>query len=135
MTVRVEKDGPVTTVILDRPDRKNAVDRAHAERLADAFRAFEADEHERSVRLAHIAHEKFDTTATAVPTALDRDVSLFSSWLDTVACRASGFVQSVETLRAAGESALAGETHAASESYETATAQFDRAFDCERESA
>lgn len=100
-----------------------------------AQRAFEAEEYERSVRLARIAREKFDTTATAVPTALDRDVSLFSSWLDTVACRASGFVQSVETLRAAGESALAGETHAASESYETATAQFDRAFDCERESA
>ncbi|MBX3270970.1 MAG: crotonase/enoyl-CoA hydratase family protein [Sandaracinaceae bacterium] len=43
MSVRVERDGPVTTVILDRPDRKNAVDRETAERLADAFRAFEAD--------------------------------------------------------------------------------------------
>jgi enoyl-CoA hydratase len=43
MNVRVEKDGPVTTVILDRPARRNAVDRATAEALADAFRAFEAD--------------------------------------------------------------------------------------------
>ena len=44
MSVRVEKNGPVTTVILDRPDRRNAVDRATAQALADAFRAFDADE-------------------------------------------------------------------------------------------
>jgi len=44
MPVRVEKNGPVTTVILSRPDVRNAVDRAHAEQLADAFRAFEADD-------------------------------------------------------------------------------------------
>jgi enoyl-CoA hydratase len=43
MSVRVERDGPVTTVILDRPGRRNAVDRATAEALADAFRAFDAD--------------------------------------------------------------------------------------------
>jgi enoyl-CoA hydratase len=41
--VRVERDGPVTTVILDRPDRRNAVDRPTALALADAFRDFEAD--------------------------------------------------------------------------------------------
>src|SRR5690242_10699292 len=41
--VRVEKSGPVTTVILDRPERRNAVDRATAEALADAFRGFAAD--------------------------------------------------------------------------------------------
>lgn len=103
--------------------------------LGQARTAFEADEYERSVRLARIAREKFDTAATAVPTALDRDVSLFSSWLETVACRAPGFVESAETLRAAGESALAGETHAASETYESSKTQFDRAFDCEGESA
>ena len=34
----------MTTVVLDRPDRRNAVDRATAEELADAFRAFDADE-------------------------------------------------------------------------------------------
>jgi enoyl-CoA hydratase len=44
MPVRVEKQGPVTTVILSRPDVRNAVDRAHAEALADAFRAYEADD-------------------------------------------------------------------------------------------
>ena len=41
--IRVEKSGPITTVILARPERKNAVDRAHAEQLAQAFRDFEAD--------------------------------------------------------------------------------------------
>lgn len=41
--VRVEKGGSVTTVILERPDRRNAVDRPTAEALADAFRAFDAD--------------------------------------------------------------------------------------------
>jgi enoyl-CoA hydratase/carnithine racemase len=44
MSVRVEHDGPVTTVILDAPEVRNAVDRATAEALADAFRAFEADD-------------------------------------------------------------------------------------------
>jgi enoyl-CoA hydratase len=43
MSVRVEKSGPVTTVILDRQSVKNAVDRGAAEALADAFRAFDAD--------------------------------------------------------------------------------------------
>ena len=44
MTVRIEKDGTTTTVILARPERRNAVDRATADALADAFRAFDADE-------------------------------------------------------------------------------------------
>jgi enoyl-CoA hydratase len=43
-TVRVEKDGPVTTIVIDRPDVRNAVDRPTAKALAEAFRAFEADE-------------------------------------------------------------------------------------------
>ncbi|TMQ11454.1 MAG: crotonase/enoyl-CoA hydratase family protein [Deltaproteobacteria bacterium] len=41
--VRTEREGPVTTVILDRAAVKNAVDRATAQELADAFRAFDAD--------------------------------------------------------------------------------------------
>jgi enoyl-CoA hydratase len=41
--VLVEKNGPVTTVILNRPEVRNAVDRETAEALADAFRAFDAD--------------------------------------------------------------------------------------------
>jgi enoyl-CoA hydratase len=49
MPVRVEKNGAVTTVILHRPEVRNAVDRAHADELAGAFRAFEADD------AAHVA--------------------------------------------------------------------------------
>ncbi len=43
MSVRAEKHGPVTTVILSRPAVRNAVDRPTAEALAQAFRDFEAD--------------------------------------------------------------------------------------------
>jgi enoyl-CoA hydratase len=43
MSLKVEKSGPVTTVILDRPGVRNAVDRATADALAEAFRAFDAD--------------------------------------------------------------------------------------------
>ncbi|MFI5641188.1 crotonase/enoyl-CoA hydratase family protein [Streptomyces goshikiensis] len=43
-SVRVERDGPVFTVVLSRPAVRNAVDGPTAARLADAFRAFEADE-------------------------------------------------------------------------------------------
>src|SRR4051812_35568822 len=42
--VRVQRDGPVTTVILDRPAVRNAVDGPTADLLAEAFRAFEADD-------------------------------------------------------------------------------------------
>src|SRR3954463_6248613 len=41
--LRVEKNGPVTTVILTRHERRNSVDRQTALELADAFRAFDAD--------------------------------------------------------------------------------------------
>jgi enoyl-CoA hydratase len=43
MAVRVETQGPVTTVILDHPERRNAVDGPSARALAEAFRAFDAD--------------------------------------------------------------------------------------------
>jgi enoyl-CoA hydratase len=41
--VRVEKSGPVTTVILHRPDVRNAVDPATARLLLKAFEEFDAD--------------------------------------------------------------------------------------------
>jgi enoyl-CoA hydratase len=41
--VRVERDGPVTVVTLDRPERRNAVDEATATALAAAFRGFDRD--------------------------------------------------------------------------------------------
>lgn len=42
-TVLVEREGPVTIVSINRPERRNAVDGATARRLFDAFRAFDAD--------------------------------------------------------------------------------------------
>lgn len=42
--VRVERNGPVTTVVLHRPEARNAVDRPTAEALAGAFREFDRDE-------------------------------------------------------------------------------------------
>lgn len=44
MSVRVETSGPVTTIILARPEVRNAVDRDTADALAEAFRAFDDDE-------------------------------------------------------------------------------------------
>lgn len=43
MSVRTEHNGAVTTVILHRPNARNAVDGPTAAALADAFRAFDAD--------------------------------------------------------------------------------------------
>lgn len=43
MTVRIEHNGAVTTVVIDRPQARNAIDRPTAQALADAFRAFDAD--------------------------------------------------------------------------------------------
>lgn len=51
-SVTVRRDGPVTLVGIDRPAVRNAVDRATAEQLADAFRAFDADP-EASVAVLH----------------------------------------------------------------------------------
>ncbi len=42
--VRVDRSGPVTTVILDRPEARNAVDGPTAAALAEAFRDFDADD-------------------------------------------------------------------------------------------
>jgi enoyl-CoA hydratase len=41
MLVLTEQKGPVTTIIINRPEVRNAVDRPTAEALADAFRSFE----------------------------------------------------------------------------------------------
>ncbi len=43
-SVRVERAGPVTTVILDRPSVRNAIDLETAAKLAAAFRRFEEDD-------------------------------------------------------------------------------------------
>jgi enoyl-CoA hydratase len=43
LSVQVERDGLVTTVIIDQPEARNAVDGAAAAALAAAFREFDAD--------------------------------------------------------------------------------------------
>lgn len=43
MSVRTEKNGPVTTIVISRPGVKNAIDGATADALASAFRTFDAD--------------------------------------------------------------------------------------------
>src|SRR5260370_23865176 len=43
MVVRIEKDGPVWTVIHDRPEARNAMDPASADALTAAFLEFDAD--------------------------------------------------------------------------------------------
>jgi len=43
-TVLVERDGPVTIVSINRPERRNAVDGLTARKLFDVFRAFDADD-------------------------------------------------------------------------------------------
>ena len=44
MSVRIEQDGPVWTVIHSRPEARNAMDPESAKALFEAFQAFDADE-------------------------------------------------------------------------------------------
>jgi enoyl-CoA hydratase len=47
MTVRVDLDGPVSVITLDRPTTRNAVDRATADLLLKVFEEFDADPDQR----------------------------------------------------------------------------------------
>jgi enoyl-CoA hydratase len=51
-TILVEKSGPVTTVLIDRAERRNALDRASSRALAEAFASFERDDEARVAVLA-----------------------------------------------------------------------------------
>jgi enoyl-CoA hydratase len=70
VTVRVERDGPVTTVVIDRPDVRNAVDGPTAAALVEAFRVFDADD-SASVAVLHGEGGTFcagaDLTAIGTP--------------------------------------------------------------------
>ncbi|MCR9128467.1 MAG: crotonase/enoyl-CoA hydratase family protein [Alphaproteobacteria bacterium] len=44
MTLLIDTRGPVRIISINRPEARNAVDRATAEALAEAFRAFDADD-------------------------------------------------------------------------------------------
>ena len=48
MRVLTEKNGPVTTVIINRPEVRNAADGPTAQALVEAFEAFTADEESRT---------------------------------------------------------------------------------------
>ena len=50
--VNVDRDGPVTTISINRPEVRNAVDGRTAQALADAFRAFDEDP-DASVAILH----------------------------------------------------------------------------------
>lgn len=78
MSIRVEKDGSITTVILDRREARNAVTPAMAGELADAFATFDADE-ESKIAVFHGAHGTFcagfDLKVTAAgESALSRSI-------------------------------------------------------------
>ena len=82
MTVRVEKDGDVTVVTLDRPDVRNAVDTEHARALHEAFMAFDSDDSAK-VAVFHGAHGHFcagwdlQSGAKMLREAPDGDVPVF----------------------------------------------------------
>src|SRR5438477_8301177 len=44
MAIRVERSDAVATIVMDRPEARNAVDGAAARGLVEAFREFEADD-------------------------------------------------------------------------------------------
>ncbi|MCB9479790.1 MAG: enoyl-CoA hydratase, partial [Deltaproteobacteria bacterium] len=44
MSLIIGSDGPVFTVLIDRPERRNAVNRDTADALVEAFEKFEADD-------------------------------------------------------------------------------------------
>jgi enoyl-CoA hydratase len=58
MPIRYDIEGPIAVVTIDRPERRNAVDRDHAKALASAFRRFEEDE-DRSVAVLTGAGDTF----------------------------------------------------------------------------
>jgi enoyl-CoA hydratase len=71
MPVEIHRDGAITTVVLDRQDVKNAVDRPTAEALAEAFRGFDADP-EQKVGVLVGAHGTFCAGADLKAMATDR---------------------------------------------------------------
>ena len=69
VTVRIEREGAVTTVILARPEVRNAFDNETAHALADAFREFDADD---EARVAVLWGEGGSFCAGADPQAVAR---------------------------------------------------------------
>ena len=80
VSVRVETSGRVTTVTIDRPERKNAIDGPTATALAQAFRAFDADSNS-DVAVLCGAGDSFSAGA---------DLKAFASGTDSLRVEASG---------------------------------------------
>ncbi|MFQ5953770.1 MAG: crotonase/enoyl-CoA hydratase family protein [Kiloniellales bacterium] len=75
--VKVEKDGPVTTVILSRPEVRNAVDPATGAALVRAFLEFE-DDHEAAVAVFFGDHGAFSAGGDLKALAADKG----DTWLN-----------------------------------------------------
>ena len=71
MSVRIERSGVVTTIVLDRPDVKNAVDRPTADALLEAFEDFDRDT-EASIAVLWGDHGTFCAGADLKAFATDR---------------------------------------------------------------
>lgn len=90
MTVHTRTDSGVTTVTIDRPDRRNAVDPATAQALYEAFRAFEADQTAQVAILTGTSGAfcaGFDLKAAGAGAADDwmAAVNLPDTWTDPIA--------------------------------------------------
>ena len=72
--VLVERNGAVTTVILNRPEVRNAVDRLGRELLARAGLAF--DQHGRVTRRRHLEHGEQLAHRDALPRHLPEVISI-----------------------------------------------------------
>ena len=66
MSVKVETDGQVTVVTIDRPERRNAVDQVTATALEEAFSEFDGDY--KSVRIRSVVD--YSTYYIDVPTSV-----------------------------------------------------------------
>jgi enoyl-CoA hydratase len=71
MSVHLEARGPVFVIAIDRPERKNAVDRQTATALLEAYQAFESDE---ALRVLVVTGSNATFCAGADLKAFDNDV-------------------------------------------------------------
>lgn len=112
MTVHVRTDGPVCVVTIDRPEVRNAVDGPTAALLADAFRAFDADD-SLSVAVLTGSHGTFCAGADLKGIAegrgnrVDRDVSADGPMGPTRMLLSKPVVAAVEGFAVAGGLELA----------------------------
>jgi enoyl-CoA hydratase/carnithine racemase len=71
-TILVERDGPIATVVLNKPERMNALDRSMWVRLAEIFRELDRDESLRCVILRGAGEKAFAAGADIAEFATER---------------------------------------------------------------